>query len=158
MLFVKNKFSWKFPNLQLVFISFIVILSVLKVLWIFKNIFETLHDLNDTGEKTRMLKTASKYLRNRSALAVNCCVIIHFLKVSCKDQITSRGQRFHSSARNYEGNLERTSNSSQSTRPIGRVLWEELLKEVILHITPLCSLLHTFLKDKYMHLQEEWKL
>ena len=25
-------------------------------------------------------------------------------------------------------NLERTSNSSQSTHPIGRVLWEELLK------------------------------
>ena len=30
------------------------------------------------------------YLRNRSALAVNCCVIIHCLEVSCKeDQITS---------------------------------------------------------------------
>ena len=28
-------------------------------------------------------------LRNRSALAVNCCVIIHCLEVSCKeDQIT----------------------------------------------------------------------
>ena len=28
--------------------------------------------------------------RNRSALAVNCCVIIHCLEVSCKeDQITS---------------------------------------------------------------------
>ena len=33
---------------------------VLKVLWIFKNIFETLHDLNDSDEKSRMLKTASK--------------------------------------------------------------------------------------------------
>ena len=34
------------------------------------------------------------YLRNRSALAVNCCVIIHCLEVSCKeDQITS-AQRF----------------------------------------------------------------
>ena len=32
----------------------------------------------------------SVYLRNRSALAVNCCVIIHCLEVSCKeDQITS---------------------------------------------------------------------
>ena len=30
------------------------------------------------------------YLRNRSALAVNCCIIIHCLEVSCKeDQITS---------------------------------------------------------------------
>ena len=47
-----------------------------------------------------------------------------------------RGQKFHSSACNYEQNLERTSNSSQSTRPAGRVLWEELLKEVILHISP----------------------
>ena len=33
---------------------------VLKVLWIFKNIFETLHDLNDSDEKTWMLKTALK--------------------------------------------------------------------------------------------------
>ena len=30
------------------------------------------------------------YLRNRSALAVNCCIIIHCLDVSCKeDQIMS---------------------------------------------------------------------
>ena len=56
-----------------------------------------------------------------------------------------RGQKFHLSARNYELNLERTSTSSQSTRPVGRVLWEELLKEVVLHITPLCSLLHMLL-------------
>ena len=28
-------------------------------------------------------------LSNRSALAVNCCVIIHCLEVNCKDQITS---------------------------------------------------------------------
>ena len=26
---------------------------LLKVLWIFKNIFETLHDLNDSDEKTK---------------------------------------------------------------------------------------------------------
>ena len=31
------------------------------------------------------------------------------------------------------------SNSSASTRLTGQVLWEELLKEVILHITPLYS-------------------
>ena len=55
----------------------------------------------------------------------------------------SRGQKFHSSACNYERNLEKMSNSFQSTRPAGRVLWEELLEEVILHIAPLCSLLHT---------------
>ena len=35
--------------------------------------------------------------------------------------ISCRGQKFHLSARNYEWNLERTSNSSQSTRPVGRV-------------------------------------
>ena len=45
------------------------------------------------------------------------------------------------------------SNSSQSTRPVGRVLSEELLEEVTLYINPLCSLLHTLLKDKYMCLQ-----
>ena len=37
-----------------------LILGILKVLWVFKNIFETLHDLNNSDEKTRMLKTASK--------------------------------------------------------------------------------------------------
>ena len=51
-----------------------------------------------------------------------------------------RGQKFHSSARNYEGNLESMSNSSQSTRPVGPVLLEELLEGVILQITPLCYL------------------
>ena len=50
------------------------------------------------------------------------------------------------------------SNSSQSTRPIGRLLWKELLEGVILHITPLCSLLQTPSKDKCMCLQDEWKL
>ena len=44
-------------------------------------------------------------------------------------------QKFHSSACNYECNLEKTSNSSQSTCPVGRVLWEELLVEVTLHIS-----------------------
>ena len=33
----------------------------------------------------------------------------------------NRGQKLHSSPRNYEWNLERTSNSSQSTHPVGRV-------------------------------------
>ena len=51
--------------------------------------------------------------------------------------------------------LESMSNSSQSTHPTGRVLWEELLEEVIIHITPLCSLLHTLLKDKCMCMQAE---
>ena len=69
-----------------------------------------------------------------------------------------QGTKFHSSARNYEWNLENTSLSSQSTRPVRWVLWEELLEEVILHFTPLCSLLHTLLKVKCMCLQDEWKL
>ena len=66
-----------------------------------------------------------------------------------------RGQKFHSSARNYERNQERMSNSSQSTHPTRRVFWEELLWEVILQITPLCSLLHTLLKDKCMCMQDK---
>ena len=48
-----------------------------------------------------------------------------------KCNIHGRGQKFHSSARNYEWNLEKTSNSSQSPRPTGPVLLEELLEEVI---------------------------
>ena len=51
-----------------------------------------------------------------------------------------------------------TSNSSPSTRPVGWVLWEELLDEGILHITPLLSLMHTLLKDKCICLQDKWKL
>ena len=71
-----------------------------------------------------------------------------------------RGQKFHSSALSYELNLERTSNSSQSTHPVGLVLWEESLEEFILHITPLCSLLYTLLnlKDKCTCFQDELKL
>ena len=38
-------------------------------------------------------KESGLELRNRSALAVNCCVIIHCLEFSCKeDQITSAQQ------------------------------------------------------------------
>ena len=37
----------------------IFFLGALKVLWNFKNFFETLHDLNDSDEKTEMLKTPS---------------------------------------------------------------------------------------------------
>ena len=35
------------------------LILVLKVLWIFKNIFKTLHDLNDIIEKTKMQKNPS---------------------------------------------------------------------------------------------------
>ena len=76
-----------------------------------------------------------------------------FLMNNQKKRSIYRGQKFQSSARNYEWNLERMSNSSQSTSPAGWVLWEELFEEVILHITPLCSLSHTLLKDKCMCLQ-----
>ena len=44
-------------------------------------------------------------------------------------------KKFHSSARYYDRNLERMSDSSQSTRPTGRVLCEELIEEVILYIS-----------------------
>ena len=46
----------------------------------------------------------------------------------------------------------------QVNLPKGRVLWEELLEEVILHISPLCSLLYYLfflLKEMYMCLQDE---
>ena len=33
--------------------------------------------------------------------------------------------------------------------------WVNIILAVILHITPLCSLLHTLLKDKRMCLQDE---
>ena len=38
------------------------------------------------------------------------------------------------------------------------MLWEELLEGVILHISPLCYLLHMLLKDKGMCLQDERKV
>ena len=37
--------------------SFMINMVSLKVLWTFKNIFETPHDLNDSDEKTKILKT-----------------------------------------------------------------------------------------------------
>ena len=64
-------------------------------------------------------------------------------KLTTNKDGAARGKNFHSSACNYERNLERMSNSSQSFRPVGRVLWQEKLEAVVLHITPLCSLLHT---------------
>ena len=45
-----------------------------------------------------------------------------------QSHVKHRGQKFHSSAHNYELNLEKMSDSSQSTRPIGGVLWEELVE------------------------------
>ena len=43
-------------RIQMAGSSLLVNLFDLKVLRIFKNIFETLHDLNDRDEKTKMLK------------------------------------------------------------------------------------------------------
>ena len=51
------------------------------------------------------------------------------------NHVTLSGDK--NSTRSDEGNLERTSNSPPSSHPVGRVLWDELLEEVILHITPL---------------------
>ena len=48
--------------------------------------------LNLPCQNAALFETSCRgyYLRNRSALAVNCCVIIHCLEVSCKeDHITS---------------------------------------------------------------------
>ena len=44
--------------LKIIDIDYLFI-EMLKVLWSFKNIFETLHDLNDSHEKTKMPKTPS---------------------------------------------------------------------------------------------------
>ena len=66
-----------------------------------------------------------------------------------------RGQKFHSSALNYEWNLERTVILPKAlVRPTGRV--GRITQGS--HITPLCSLLHMLLKDKCMCSEDEWKL
>ena len=54
----------------------------------------------------------------------------------------------------YTGDKNSTCLLVITSNSTGRVLWEELLK-VMLHITPLCSLLHTLLKDKCKCLQDE---
>ena len=72
-----------------------------------------------------------------------------------KDSNDFRGQIFHSPPRNYKWNLERMNNSSLSTCPVGRVLWEELLEGAILHITPLCYLLHNAFKGQ-LHVFAGW--
>ena len=54
-----------------------------------------------------------------------------YFKTAMLAPFQTRVQKIHSSSRNYKWNLERTSNSSQSTCPVGQVLWEDLLEEVI---------------------------
>ena len=93
-------------------------------------------------------------MSGKKTLAQRHWNLIIYLLLSC--QRVSREQKFHSSARNYKWNLERTSNSCQSTHSAGRVLWEELLEEVIL--LPHVLNLHTLSKDKCMCLQDKWKL
>ena len=46
-------------------------------------------DLKEEQQHKIYQEVGHEYLRNRSAPAVNCCVIIHCLEVSRKDQITS---------------------------------------------------------------------
>ena len=79
--------------------------------------------------------------------------------------IPSRGQKFHASVRNYKCNLEKTSNSSQSTCPVGWVFWEELLEEVILHILLLVFFIayatcvcRTIENCKSLVLQDKWNI
>ena len=65
--YIKIKAFWLFGegggggSFKVIFvrISQNFIKSPLKVLWTFKNNFETLHGLNDSDEKTNMLKTPS---------------------------------------------------------------------------------------------------
>ena len=59
-----------------------------------------------------------------------------------------------------------TTNDPQKKYRLGMVSKNILLEglnrfhvsHIKLHITPLCSLLYTLLKDKYMCLQDKWKL
>ena len=60
------------------------------------------------------------------------------------DHVLLQGTKFHSSARNYEWNLERTCNSSQSTHPVGRVFWEELLGRHITYYSLMFFIAYTF--------------
>ena len=70
-----------------------------------------------------------------------------------------RGQKFHSSARNYERYLERTGISSQSTRPVGRVLLQDecfYRTSALGRITRGSHITYfSRLKDKCMCLQDE---
>ena len=54
--------------------------------------------------------------------SANTVFHLHFTLGYNLSRDMSRGQKFHSSARIYEWILERTSESSQSARPSGRVL------------------------------------
>ena len=78
-------------------------------------------------------------LLNHTKYLTTLCLGLTLFSMFFISQV-SRRQKLHSSAHNYEWNLERMSNSSQSTLSVGRVLYKDLLEEVILHIAPLCSL------------------
>ena len=92
----------------------------------------------------------------RSLLMSKSVTLPHCRKSHVTAQMSLSNQE--TKIRNYEWNLERTSNSSHRTHPVRRVLLKGLLEEVLLHITHLCSSLHTLLKDMCMCLQDEWKL
>ena len=64
-------------------------------------------------------------VRENASLKNKSCII------DTKFLWKGREQKFHLSAHYYERNLEKTSNYSQSTHPVGQVLWKELLEEVI---------------------------
>ena len=54
----------------------------------------------------------------------------HILIILRNGHLLCRGQKFHSSTRYYEWNLERTSNSSKNTRPVGRVYMTSALGKI----------------------------
>ena len=57
---------------------------------------------------------------------------------SCKQMQLSFKSVFNKEHKGVICKMTSSSNSSQSTRPVGRVLWEELLEEVILHMYDEC--------------------
>ena len=98
-----------------------------------------------TRKENKMAHRQKRQFRPKAVVSTSCFNTIAHSERSKLNGV--QGTKFHSSARNYKLNLERTSNSSQSTCPVGRVLWEELLG-VILHITALCSYAYTLIKGQ----------
>ena len=60
--------------------------------------------------------------------------VLTFILGAQKETIM-QGTKIHSSTRNYEWNLERMTNSSQSTHPVGQMILKELLQDVIILYT-----------------------
>ena len=74
-------------------VSYCYIINSLSFIYIKKCKNPACHAVDHVTVYSGIVNIHILYLRNKSALAVNCCIIIHCLEVSCKEDQITRAQR-----------------------------------------------------------------